>query len=154
DVDIHELRVTNDEVRITRPAGDIHIPIGPDRVSFGKVNGMFQIPFFGDSNWQTMYDYPKHNSVDPAQTQHYPMTFVWDAILTRRRTANNNKQIDGALKSLVLAATGTAGSGTTDAALTDAFAQIDALPAAGEDPDLRNPVIEKYLNDYGFMVQD
>ncbi len=101
DVDIHKLLITNSEVRIPHLGGDIVIPIRPDRVAFGVVNGMFQIPFVGDSVWQTMYDVPDHASMSPDRSHHYPITVVWDVIQTQKRIAANNQQIDAALRSAV-----------------------------------------------------
>jgi class 3 adenylate cyclase/CHASE2 domain-containing sensor protein len=134
-VDIHQLRVTNEAIEIPSTNGTMSIPIRPENVrTVGKVQGIFQIPFFGGENWETMYDPQRRDSA-----QHLSIDAVWNIILTSRHIAKNNQDADDAIRSLIA---------YSEDNPEPKIKQFESLPPAGADPDVRLPVIASYLNDY------
>ncbi|HWB55034.1 MAG TPA: adenylate/guanylate cyclase domain-containing protein, partial [Tepidisphaeraceae bacterium] len=61
-----------------------------------RVGYLMDIPWFGTSDWTTMYDYPNHLKAE----QHMPIGKVWELSQARRVAHQNNLQADKALKYL------------------------------------------------------
>src|SRR5262249_30351998 len=51
------------------------------------------IPWFGTTDWQTMYDWPEHRKF----VAQYSLNVVWDIVDAREKIAKNNVNIDKAL---------------------------------------------------------
>ncbi len=55
------------------------------------------VPWFGTSSWDTMYDWPDHK----ISKQHQSINSVWDICLTRDRIRTNNTAIDEAAEDVL-----------------------------------------------------
>lgn len=87
-VDTNDLKLAPDSVTIPLPHGDdIVIPVYTrhDREDVGML---MDIPWFGNKDWQTMYDWPNHKE----SAQHVPMTEVWDICRIEPDIEDNNRQ--------------------------------------------------------------
>lgn len=58
-----------------------------------RVGYLMDVPWFGTSDWRTMYDYPSHHDF----AQHVPIGKVWRLAEARKAAYDNNLQIDKAL---------------------------------------------------------
>jgi class 3 adenylate cyclase/CHASE2 domain-containing sensor protein len=95
DVDPKDIRVEKDAVVIPRHGGDnIVIPVRTRRLAGRDVPMMMEIRFFGTPHWAMSYDWPRHQD----SKQHLSMNFVWDALVMRRRIAENNAGLDDNIK--------------------------------------------------------
>jgi class 3 adenylate cyclase/CHASE2 domain-containing sensor protein len=129
-VDIHDLQLTADNITIPCPDGrKIVIPVSSRKsAGLGDVSMLMEVPMFGRKNqWETMYDYPRHEK----PVQHVSVAEVWQAVTTRRRMEANERSAD---KVLVLALK-----------LTDpeTAADYETAPKTGED---RNAFIASTLD--------
>ncbi len=100
DVDLSAVRVEDDAVVLPAPGGQVRIPVR-SRYSPAlkrRVGAIVDIPWFGSSEWATMYDWPEHRKI----TRHYSMNLPWAVVEVRRKIARNNQSIDTALKILML----------------------------------------------------
>ena len=91
--DLHSARVDDDQITVPRPDGpDVIIPAGFYRSStlHRSVAFINDIPWFGTSNWRTMYDWPAHKQT----VAHLSIDAVWDLCLLNDRIATNCKSID------------------------------------------------------------
>ncbi len=76
-----------DGSRTTLPVYTIH-----SETLHRNVPMMFDIPYFGSGNWQTMYE--------KVGGTHLSLNTVWDVCLTRRRIVENSRQADDALRGI------------------------------------------------------
>jgi class 3 adenylate cyclase/CHASE2 domain-containing sensor protein len=95
-VPLDRLIISNNALTIPVPNGkNIVIPTHSfysERLD-RKVAYLMDIPWFGTSDWKTMYDYPAH--VYPAQ--HLPIVKVWQLAEFRKDARDNNLEADKAL---------------------------------------------------------
>lgn len=131
---LDEFRFTADSVIIPRHFGDgddVVVPVYTiqSETLHRAVPTMFDIPFFGTSHWETMYD-----KVGGA---HMSLIAVWDICQTRHRLLENSRQADEALR---------AGYELSDKARLAAFNQH---PPAADDIETREKLIRSLMNDYG-----
>ncbi len=97
---LNDVTFTSDTVTVACPNGRrIQIPVS---VVYSDSLGrnaptIFQIPWFGRRDWETMYDWPDHRN----SKQHLSMNTVADIGLTREKIARNNANVDKALPILV-----------------------------------------------------
>jgi class 3 adenylate cyclase/CHASE2 domain-containing sensor protein len=132
---IEDLKITPDSVTIPRTDGPpVVLPVYTLYSDTLKqsIPMMFDIPWFGTSDWQTMYD-----KVGGA---HLSMNVLWDICQTREKIISNNRQADDALKTLYAA-----------------FApeKLDALVAHApplDDPKARAGAIAAALSEYGPFI--
>src|SRR6185437_11893807 len=97
-VDVHDLRLGTHTITIPRKdAPDIVIPVDTlQHTAVGPVGYLLEVPMFGKrGSWQTMYDYPRHES----PVQHVSVYEIWRICQTRRRIASNEKFADSVLVS-------------------------------------------------------
>jgi hypothetical protein len=87
-VDVQTLRVFPDRLVIPRSSGaDIVVPMhGVNSDARGELGLFMDIPWFGGSKWQTMYDYPDHRQT----RRHIAINRVWDVCEMTRRIADND----------------------------------------------------------------
>lgn len=101
DVKPADLKLEADRIVIPCPDGRrIEIPVRIVDTSRGRFGMVMNIPWFGRSGpgqWETIYDYPSYH----APRQHVPMRFVWEASEIRRRIADDNANVDDAIKFLL-----------------------------------------------------
>jgi CHASE2 domain-containing sensor protein len=99
DADLNQAHVTAGQVRIPSPTGELVIPLRAQySAPIGKtVPLIVNIPWFGNSDWQTMYDWPKHESA----ANHLPINQIWDICETVARIKINNATIDKAIFDLL-----------------------------------------------------
>jgi class 3 adenylate cyclase/CHASE2 domain-containing sensor protein len=84
-----EFRIAPDRIILSPPGGrEIEIPVYTFRRGRGypDVGGMLAIPWFGGSDWATMYNWPPGTSV----TRHFPITLA-TAIVERRNYLRMNE---------------------------------------------------------------
>ncbi|MGA2230608.1 MAG: CHASE2 domain-containing protein, partial [Tepidisphaeraceae bacterium] len=88
-VDIQSVRIYPDHLVIPQPSGaNVVVPMhGVDSDARGELGLFMDIPWFGGSNWETMYDYPDHRQ----SRQHIAINRVWDICEMSRRIADNNQ---------------------------------------------------------------
>jgi class 3 adenylate cyclase len=92
-IDVHDIRLAPGSITLPRPGGhDIVIPVHTrEDAGIGSVGMLMEVPMFGKSgNWQTMYDYPRHQ--DPVQ--HISVYEAWRICLTKRRIDANESAAD------------------------------------------------------------
>jgi class 3 adenylate cyclase len=91
-----DLKFDGDSITIPNPgAGVIRIPVRAfhsDALA-RDIPATMDVPWFGTSHWETMYDWPAHS----ATKQHVSMNVVWEPCLIRRKIATNNRTLDKAL---------------------------------------------------------
>ncbi len=99
DADLHHAQVSADRIIVPRAKGAIIIPVRRfySRTMQREVPLVADIPWFGTSDWTTMYDFPKHE----LRSQHFAISTVWDICETRDRLIKNNTEADGAIVSLL-----------------------------------------------------
>jgi CHASE2 domain-containing sensor protein/serine phosphatase RsbU (regulator of sigma subunit) len=92
DADLSQVSVTPNAVSIPTSSGLIRIPVRQRySTTVGRDIGcIMDIPWFGEHEWLTMYDWPTHRNI----VQHYPIDVAWTIVETRRRLAINNESID------------------------------------------------------------
>jgi CHASE2 domain-containing sensor protein len=91
--DLRSARIDNDQITVPRPDGpDVVIPSGFYRSSTLHRDVAFinDIPWFGTSDWQTMYDWPKHKNF----VGHVSLAAVWDLCRAADLIASNSKNLD------------------------------------------------------------
>jgi serine/threonine protein kinase/class 3 adenylate cyclase len=91
--DIRSARIDNDQITVPRPDGpDVVIPSGFYRSQnqHREVSFINDIPWFGGSDWQTIYDWPKHKK----PLNHASINVVWDLCLLGERIKANSRNID------------------------------------------------------------
>jgi class 3 adenylate cyclase/CHASE2 domain-containing sensor protein len=94
-VDPGSLLVGDDDIAIATPQGKTIIPTHSiESPGGGRVGGFFDIPWFGNRDWRTMYDFPRHRET----RQHVPITLLWSLADSRKTIAHNNAQASEALK--------------------------------------------------------
>lgn len=99
DVDVRDpaaFQVGTHEIRLLPRSGSpISVPVWTDRSSkYSQPLGlMFDVPWFGTENWETMYDYPRHAEIK----QHFSVKFVWRACDIRMKIEANNAVADHAI---------------------------------------------------------
>src|SRR5207248_4529614 len=83
DADLSKARVTAHIVTIPSSHGELRVPLRWQySATVGKpVPLIADIPWFGTSEWRTMYDWPKHENA----VNHLPIHVVWDICQTRDR---------------------------------------------------------------------
>jgi CHASE2 domain-containing sensor protein len=64
---------------------------------FGKVDGFFEIPLQGTSDWRTMYDRVRHRDF----LCHEPISLVWHLTLARQNLRYNNELADQCIDTIV-----------------------------------------------------
>lgn len=132
---IEDLKITPDSVTIPRTDGPpVVLPVYTIYSDTLKqsIPMMFDIPWFGTSDWETMYD--------KVGGGHLSMNVLWDICQTREKIITNNRQADDALKTLYAA-----------------FApeKLDALIAHApplDDPQARDPAISAALSEYAPFI--
>jgi serine phosphatase RsbU (regulator of sigma subunit)/CHASE2 domain-containing sensor protein len=95
DADLHNARITDASAVIPSASGDITVPL---RWQYSANAGrdvplIANLSWFGTHNWQTMYDWPKHEEA----VNHLPINQVWDILQTQERIRTNNASIDLAI---------------------------------------------------------
>lgn len=96
-VETSELRVAADRIVLPRPeGGEIVIPV---RAAWSPglrrdVPMVIDIPWFGSSDWRTMYDWPEHRE----SRQHLSINAAWEPFNTRRKVERNNHAAEEAAK--------------------------------------------------------
>ncbi len=100
DADINRAVITDSSVTIPSPTGDYVIPLHAQySINSGRrVPYMADIPWWGTSDWRTMYDWPKYTTT----TNHVPIVIVWDICQTREHIRTNNRAIDEAAEDLLV----------------------------------------------------
>jgi class 3 adenylate cyclase/CHASE2 domain-containing sensor protein len=94
-------RLTISDNRLTIPLADGRQIFIPTHGFFSKRLGrkvayLMDIPWFGTSDWKTMYDYPNHE----AFAQHLPIVKIWQLAQFRKEAKENNLLADAALHAL------------------------------------------------------
>ncbi|MDB5291793.1 MAG: hypothetical protein JWL69_3034, partial [Phycisphaerales bacterium] len=95
-VDVRTVRLAPNNITIPRPGGrDIVIPVNTrENAAVGSVGMLMEVPMFGRSGeWQTMYDYPRHQN----PVQHVSVYEAWRICLTKRRIEANESAADRVL---------------------------------------------------------
>lgn len=100
DADITRMSVSNAIVSVPRQSGaNLVIPLSPARYTtdgfyFGNL---FDIPWFGGTKWETMYDWPKHERPQ----QHIPFNEIWQACIAQQKIERNNHGMDDAIRGIL-----------------------------------------------------
>src|ERR1043165_8549087 len=92
-VPMEKVRVSDTEVVIPRTIEpDIVLPVRTYRSLKlnRKVGMLMDIPWFGSSDWETMYDWPNYDR----RAQHLPALKVWDVVRDRKIAVHNNQLAD------------------------------------------------------------
>jgi serine phosphatase RsbU (regulator of sigma subunit) len=134
DADLAQATITKNRITIPTSSGAIHIPVRQrySETSGRYIGGIMDIPWFGENEWMTMYDWPEHRQI----VQHYPIDVVWSIVEIRRRLAANNRTIDNCIKILL-----------TEAVNKRAAEEYAARQLPIEDFTSRSAVAEKVLSD-------
>ena len=92
---LSRMRVETNELLID---DSLRIPLAPPQTSIEGVpiGVVFNIPWFGGGEWQTMYDYPAHQRI----AHHISINGIWEVCLTRDRIDRNFAQMDEALRAM------------------------------------------------------
>jgi class 3 adenylate cyclase len=94
-----DLQISRNSIVIPRADGRrISIPVHDEySPAQGRtISSVLDIPWFGGSEWQTMYDWPALRR----SAQHLSITAIWDACDTQRKIAKNNSIALDALREL------------------------------------------------------
>jgi class 3 adenylate cyclase len=87
-VSTNDLQLTADRITIPCPDGrKIEIPVYTRATRDETAGMLMDIPWFGNADWKTMYDWPSHRL--PAA--HLPMTRVWDICQIESEIIKNNR---------------------------------------------------------------
>lgn len=91
--------ITDTTITLTTPNGEVEVPVRRQYSKrFGRDVGLFaDVPWFGSSDWETMYDFPAHKQ----SRQHYSIGLLWDIVQVRERLLKNNREADAAMESLL-----------------------------------------------------
>src|SRR4030095_14345236 len=89
DADINRAVITDNRITIPSPNGDFVIPVRFHRsaTTGRKIPYMADIPWWGSSKWETMYDWPELKET----RNHLSMAFVWDLAQRRELIRKNNQ---------------------------------------------------------------
>jgi CHASE2 domain-containing sensor protein len=93
------VRFDGSNVVIPAPAGAISIPTFTyhSKVLGGDVSLIAAIPWFGNRDWETMYDWPAHL----APVAHVSIASIWDICLSEEKIATNSATIDRAISNIL-----------------------------------------------------
>jgi CHASE2 domain-containing sensor protein len=94
--DVHKAHLEGNRLIIPRADGKrVEIPIHDvHSQSLGRnFSGIADIPWFGGSDWTTMYDWPTHRE----RKSHLSLNIVWDICQAADRIRRNNRVFDAAL---------------------------------------------------------
>jgi len=118
DIDLRTIGFRPGEIVLKRPDGkEMAIPVREVSSSVnGRIGALLDIPWFGGSDWRTIYDYPDYK----AMKRHVPITLPWALADTRKVIARNGVEVDKAIR--ILAEIG----------LDSAKAFLKAAPAAAD----------------------
>jgi class 3 adenylate cyclase/CHASE2 domain-containing sensor protein len=87
-VSTNDLILTANQITIPCPDGrKIVIPVHTRATRDETAGMLMDLPWFGNSQWQTMYDWPSHRN--PAA--HLPMTRIWDICQIETEIVKNNR---------------------------------------------------------------
>lgn len=137
---LNESRINSDRLEIVCPNGrQIDVPLMTrEQTNTGAPIGtLIDIPFFGGTDWQTMYD-----SKRKERKQHIPMNLVWQVFQTRDAIELNNKTADRAISDM-------------DGLFPDDVSAYAANKPSITDPEARLPILTKFLETIdGFLKGD
>lgn len=123
--DLSRVELSRGEVRVPiRGSADLRIPVRDyysSRLSQG-VPLVADIPWFGTSDWLTMYDAPRYLS----SVKHRSIVVLWDICTARERIVRNNRSIDKAAQVIL-------SDGPSCAAVDPAMAQSLAARKLGDE---------------------
>lgn len=139
-----ELRFGADSITIPRhigEGGDVVVPVYTIQSETLRraVPMMFDIPFFGSSHWESMYD--------KVGAAHLTLNVVWDICQTRRRIIDNNLKADDALK-LYYAVS------QPEEQATKTIGAFEAHPLPPADVESRQGLLQKAVEDFEPFFQD
>lgn len=99
DADLSKAKITTNSLIVPSPHGDVVVPIRKQYSSTLKrdIPIIADVPWFGTSSWDTMYDWPEHK----ISKQHQSINSVWDICLTREKIRTNNASIDQAVEDVL-----------------------------------------------------
>ena len=153
DADINRAVLTTSSATIPSPSGDFVDTAAHKEVAARRAGPiryvMADIPWWGTGDWPTMYDFPNYQ----AQTNHLPISFVWDICQTRQNIRTNNESIDGAVTSLLDEQTENELRLGRDPAIAKKYRA--AIPSL-DDPLARQQIVEtmqKIVDDSGLVEQ-
>jgi class 3 adenylate cyclase/CHASE2 domain-containing sensor protein len=131
-VETSKLRIADD--RIVLPGSDGAETVIPVRAMWSSslrrdVPMVIDIPWFGSSNWQTMYDWPAHREA----RQHLSINAAWEPVNTRQKIERNNQAAEDAAKLVLFVLE------------SPRLEQLDASPPAYDDDDAWSKLISETL---------
>ncbi len=142
--DLSNARINSDQITVPRADGpDVVIPAGTyhSRIVHRDVAFINPIPWFGTSDWKTMYDWPKHLAI----VNQYSINVVWNICSAADQIAANCDNIDSAMVATL-----------NDLEGPDAAKKYTANLAAPGDSAAREPLAVatlKELNGSGMLEQ-
>lgn len=138
-----DLTFTPDDVTLTCPDGRrIVMPVSQSYSVTQRrdVPAIFNIPWFGDQAWETMYDWPNHRQ----SAQHLSMNAAYDPIVTHRKIIENNAKVDVAFGTIALSMEMVAEDQKLDFSIPN--------PLINDDIDTRAIVIDRYLKNAASFI--
>ena len=141
DVDIRTVRITADRITIPRPDGRaIVIPVrtGTTGIKERGIPMLMDIPWFGNRDWETMYDAPGHKE----RRQHVTIIKLWQVGQLERKIRSNNANADMAL-SVLLAKDADYKLGLKEDVAKEYFAHVPSL----DDSDARRALATMALKE-------
>jgi serine phosphatase RsbU (regulator of sigma subunit)/CHASE2 domain-containing sensor protein len=97
--DPSKAEITPSSIKLPTPSGTVEIPVRTQTSkTFGRDLNLFvDIPWFGTSEWQSMYDWPDHKS----WKNHISLGSVWQIVELRERLRYNNHAADEAIEEVL-----------------------------------------------------
>jgi class 3 adenylate cyclase/CHASE2 domain-containing sensor protein len=98
DVDPKNLVCTDDSIIISPPhRAPITVPVHTEQSAVvGRVGALMSVPYFGTSDWVTMYDFPNHQT----GAAHLPIRVIWSISQLANSIKRNNAMVDRRLAEL------------------------------------------------------